>query len=219
MFFLSKTHLGKVKAEILRRRLGFDHLTMFESDGRSGGLLMLWRKDTRIVEQGVTENFIDVIIQGDVEWRLTGIYGEPRWEHKDKTWEASRSLNGMIEKPWLVLGDFNEILFNHEKEGGRPRPQRYMQAFHNALVDCDLSDMGFMGDSFTWQRGKVRERLDHGVTNAPWNLISPGARLVNSGMTKSDHRPLIIDTETHSANVIVRGGREGSKQDGCMRKW
>jgi hypothetical protein len=83
---------------------------------------MLWRKDTRIVEKGVTENFIDVIIQGDVEWRLTSIYGEPRWEHKDKTWEALRSLNGMMEKSWLVLGYFNEILFNHEKEGGHPRP-------------------------------------------------------------------------------------------------
>jgi hypothetical protein len=60
-----------------------------------------------------------------------------------------------------------------------------MQAFHDALIDCELFDMGFSGDSFTWQRGKVRERLDRGVTNVQWNLLFPLACLVNGGMTKS----------------------------------
>jgi hypothetical protein len=60
-----------------------------------------------------------------------------------------------------------------------------MQAFHDALIDCELFDMGFSGDSFTWQREKVRERLDRGVTNVQWNLLFPLACLVNGGMTKS----------------------------------
>ena len=41
VFFLSETHLGKVKAENLKRRLSYDHFIIHESDGRSGGLLML----------------------------------------------------------------------------------------------------------------------------------------------------------------------------------
>ena len=65
------------------------------------------------------------------EWRLTGIYGEPRWEEKEKTWEALRTLHGRMHKPWLALGDFNEILFHHEKEGGRPRE---LNAFSKRLV-------------------------------------------------------------------------------------
>ena len=86
VFFLSETHLQKAKAEKLRRKLGCDHLIIFESDGRSGGLLMMWKKEVRIIEQGVTENYIDVLIQDENEWRLTGVYGEPIWEQKDKTW-------------------------------------------------------------------------------------------------------------------------------------
>jgi hypothetical protein len=27
---------------------------------------------------------------------------------------------------WLVIGDWNEILATHEKEGGNPRPLQYM---------------------------------------------------------------------------------------------
>jgi hypothetical protein len=66
---------------------------------------------------------------------------------------------------WLALGDFNEILFNYEKEGGRPRSQQAMQGFHDALRHCDLEDMGYVGKLFTWRRGKIRERLDKGVVN------------------------------------------------------
>jgi len=72
---------------------------------------------------------------------------------------------------------------------GGERPQRFMQAFHDALIDCELSDMGYIGDKFTWQRGKMRERLDRGVTNNQWNVLFPGVGLVNSEMLKLDHRP------------------------------
>jgi hypothetical protein len=65
----------------------------------------------------------------------------------------------------VVLGDFNEILFSHEKEGGNPRRQNCMQAFQDALTDCDLEDLGFSGEPFTWKRGRISERLDRAVTN------------------------------------------------------
>jgi hypothetical protein len=59
--------------------------------------------------------------------------------------------------------NFNEILYHYEKEGGRARQ---LQAFHDALDDCALVDMGFTGDMFTWQRGKIREQLDRSIANA-----------------------------------------------------
>ena len=73
--------------------------------------------------QSVSQYFIDVVVRGNEEWRLTGIYGEPMWEYKHLTWEVLRSLHGNLSLPWLALGDFNEILFHHEKEAGRARLQ------------------------------------------------------------------------------------------------
>ena len=65
----------------------------------------------------------------------------------------------------LLMGDFNEILYNSEKEGGRPRTQRQLEAFHDVLAECELNDMRFTGDMYTWQRGQIRERLDRAVAN------------------------------------------------------
>lgn len=53
-------------------------------------------------------------------------------------------------KPWLLAGDFNEILFAHEKQGGHPRAQRMMGNFQQALEECGVEDLGFEGDRYTW---------------------------------------------------------------------
>ena len=195
VFFLSETHLDKAKADNVRRRAGFDHLIIHESDGRSGGLLLLWKEEVNIRLQAVTQNYIDVVIEENGGWRFTGVYGEPDWRHKARTWEAIRSIKGDLGVPWLLMGDFNEILYNSEKEGGRPRTQRQLQAFHDALSECEVNDVGFVGDIYTWQRGHIRERLDRAVANIQWSNMFPQSSLINSEMIRSDHRPILMDTQ------------------------
>jgi hypothetical protein len=46
------------------------------------------------------------------------MYGEFKWEEKYKTWDRMRSIHQNNSLPWVVMGDVNEILFDHEKEGG-----------------------------------------------------------------------------------------------------
>jgi hypothetical protein len=167
------------------------------SNGRSGGVILFWKREINIQQIFSAPNYIDVCVTESLDkvWRLTGIYGEPRWEDKYKTWDKLRELNGQHNLPWVVLGDFNEILFSHEKEGGNPRPHGYMQAFRDALSDCELEDLGYLGDPFTWRRGRIRERLDRVVANNAWSDLYPGAVVQHLEYIKSDHRPIVLDTE------------------------
>jgi hypothetical protein len=118
--FLSETHLDDYPAECLRRRLKMDSKIVNPSNGRSGGVIMFWKREINIDLLFSAPNYIDVRIvenPGKI-WRLTGIYGEPRWEDKYKTWDTLRDLNNSSELPWVVLGDFNEILFHMKKREG-----------------------------------------------------------------------------------------------------
>lgn len=62
-----------------------------------------------------------------------------------------------VDKPWAVVGDFNSLLHDHERNK-RPTQSslRSMMAFKNNVIDRDLIDAGFQGLSFhlaPWRLG------------------------------------------------------------------
>src|SRR5437763_560766 len=112
-----------------------DFKEVVRSDGRKGGLLLLWKKEVALSLRYKTKNFIDVFIGSGQEncWCFTGFYGEPRWADKHLSWQWIRELNDVSDMPWLIIGDLNEILYPFEKEGGNPRPEHHMQGFREVL--------------------------------------------------------------------------------------
>lgn len=110
-----------------------------------------------------------------------------------------KTLWGQNNLLLLCSGDFNEILFNCEKEGGLPRPEECKESSRKVLEECDLHDLGFTGDPFTWRNhhhlaaSYVKERLDHAVANSMWRSKFPLVKVINGDPRHSDHRPIIID--------------------------
>lgn len=65
-----------------------------------------------------SSNHIDVQITEDSDgksWQRTGFYGVPQEYSRHKTWHLLRQLNNCPDMPWLVMGDFNKILFSFKK--------------------------------------------------------------------------------------------------------
>ena len=67
--------------------------------------------------------------------------------------------------PWLLMGDFNEILHPNEYWGSGSHPYTQIVEFHRTINDCSLLDLGFEGPRFTWCNNRfqgklVYERLD-----------------------------------------------------------
>lgn len=56
-----------------------------------------------------------------------------------------------------MLGYFNEILLNSEKEGGNPRLMRFMEAFRDCLDHCGVMDMEYIGQIHVAERKDRRE--------------------------------------------------------------
>ena len=182
--------------------LGLTNMVVRDCDGRSGGIAILWRKGVDVTLRNFSKYHIDVDVREEdgKEWRFTRVYGEPQLEHKVKTWQTLRNLISTPVKPWLLAGDFNEILYAHEKERGRQRGQQFMDNFRDALQECGVEDLGFEGDRFTCRNnnhrieGYIRERLDRAVANHEWLEMFPNVKIINGDPRHSDHRPIIIET-------------------------
>ncbi|GMI65482.1 hypothetical protein HRI_000217500 [Hibiscus trionum] len=152
----------------VRRSYGFPNGIDVSARGRSGGLSLGWKGNSSVSLQSFSVRHIDMVIEDNetsASWRFTGFYRAPEERHRAAAWDLLRRLSAMNDLPWLVMGDFNEILYSFEKEGGLLRNERQMEGFRNALSDCSLEDLGYTGCWFTWEKGRmasttIRERLD-----------------------------------------------------------
>ena len=133
--------------------LRFSHMVVWNCKGKSGGLVMFWKSHVKAKLNNFSKYHIDMEITelDGFRWHFTGIYGEPSTNLKENTWNLLRVINDKTKLPWLCAGDFNEIMYGHEKKGGPPRNRKQMENFRMALADCGLRDLGFRGDKFTWR--------------------------------------------------------------------
>ncbi|KAA3455720.1 reverse transcriptase [Gossypium australe] len=204
MVFLMETKLDQKRMERARRSCGFVSGLEMAAEGSRGGLCLAWKGWIEVTLRSFSNWHIDVLVKEDnaqEEWRFTGFYGSPYLKDKNVAWNLLKRLGQECSYPWLVAGDFNEILYYFEKSGGVPRHQRRMEAFRDVLDECQLIDLGYSGSWFTWERGNlpetnIRECLDRRVANESWMLKFPRGNVQHLVYSSSDHCPILINTDS-----------------------
>lgn len=186
--------------EVIRRRLGLDSLFTVDNVGFSGGLAIVWKRELEVNIISHSANHIDITIKHSAKsptWRFTGIYGSPARHRRKDTWELLKELSTNNSLPWMLMGDFNDILSPEEKLGGAQQPLWLMQGFREAIEFSGLRNFEFKGYQFTWERGRgtpnwVREKLDRILVNDGWLDIFGEACAESLETPLSDHLPLAV---------------------------
>jgi len=111
---------------------------------------------------------------------------------------------------WIIFRDFNLILNSYEKLGGNGLDYHLIDMFNNTLKDCDLTDLGYNGNQFTWANNQIdndhiKERLDRFCANTNWINCFP--RYCNTHPLKysSDHNPILLEFHTSNKNSKTYG--------------
>ncbi len=192
--FLMETRLELRHLEFLRVRLGMRGCFGVDRHGFGGGLALLWSSSIDIHIQSFSNHHIDAdVIQEDgLRWRATGFYGHPERAMRVHSWSLLRHLYRLRSMPWLVMGDFNEIISLDEKWGREDRSLAIMAAFREAMLDCYLQDLGFRGPEFTWSNRRVngdlvRVRLDRCIANEEWLSLFPRVQVSHVIVSSSNH--------------------------------
>ncbi|XP_061360313.1 uncharacterized protein LOC133304318 [Gastrolobium bilobum] len=149
ILILTEVRISGVQADRKIKNIGFDGYLKQDVVGFSGGIWVLW------------DNI-------EVEKVAIFVYGSPRRIARRLLWEELFNLSLGVNKPWLVMGDFNAICNPFEKKGGNAACLGSMREFNECLSKCNISDIDFKGPSFTWKRGQLLERLDKVAINAEW---------------------------------------------------
>ncbi|XP_031106177.1 uncharacterized protein LOC116010810 [Ipomoea triloba] len=145
-------------------------------------------------------------------WRMTCYYGYPERSRRREAWDFLRSLADRSALPWVVIGDFNDLQYQHEKRGGNPHPNSLLRGFGEAMEDCELIQLPLRGYQYTWERGKgseewMEEKLDKVFATSGWCGQLEDACVENILTRTSDHSALFL-------SPLGEGGRGGGRRKG-----
>jgi hypothetical protein len=184
----------------LRWRLGLKGCLAVGSNGNSGGIALFWEESISVSLLGMSDRLIDVHVQENPTtppWRISFIYGEPRVENRNHMWELLQQIKTNVADPWVVMGDFNEAMWQYEHFSNRKRGEKQMEDFRIVLDECDLHDLGFAGLPWTFdnKRGgqrNVKVRLDRVVASTSWSSLFGDASVQHLVSPCSDHCPIML---------------------------
>ncbi|KAK9984687.1 hypothetical protein SO802_034212 [Lithocarpus litseifolius] len=132
LVFLAETKVDISFMKKVQAKLEYTQGVIVPSDGRSGGLAMMWKEGSHVEVHKYSHSHIDVIIfdhETNLQWRATGFYGHLDSQQRHISRKLLERLNTQLSLPWTVFGDFNKITYLDEKCGGVERSADQMQAF------------------------------------------------------------------------------------------
>lgn len=89
---------------------------------------------------------------------------------RHRLWSNLQKVEDTNNGPWIIGGDFNEVLFNSENFGGNTPNMGRTNRFMDCLNYCKKIDPGYSSSKYTCSNKRKRgntilERLDRVVCN------------------------------------------------------
>lgn len=96
---------------------------------------------------------------------ISFIYAMNTTTTRGRWWDLLDELQGSIQEPWLVLGDFNVVLAKDEKQIDSGQVRDVGTELVDMMECCGLTDLQYVGCNFTWSYSHTWCKLDFALVN------------------------------------------------------
>ncbi|KAL4284730.1 hypothetical protein GQ457_16G018250 [Hibiscus cannabinus] len=201
LFYLCEMCLRTQNSTFLRTVLGFENCFFVDVGPGCTGLAIFWNNNIKVDLLSYSALHIDVVITYDssISFRFTGMHGRSESSLKKHNRALIDRLRVASPLPWLLGGDFNEILTLSEKQGGHRKPHHQLTYFPECLLRNNLANCKPSQGWFTWMKSgprtaPTRERLDRFIADNDWFLNFPTFRAWSEYSPNFDHHFILLDT-------------------------
>ncbi|XP_030929600.1 uncharacterized protein LOC115955566 [Quercus lobata] len=210
---VTETRVGGDRARKIIEGLPFDGYITTDTVGYAGGLWMLWKtQEVEVSHLSSTEQEIHAstkVHSSNLTWLISAIYASPRLSKRRILWNNLKNVAQLHNLPWLMLGDFNEVLCGEDKFRGNQVNLNRALEFKECLDECNMLDLGFTGPKYTWMNCRpitslILERIDWCFANPGWRLLYSEAVVTHLPRTFSDHCPVLLELCKSSANNFTK---------------
>ncbi|XP_024989206.1 uncharacterized protein LOC112523760 [Cynara cardunculus var. scolymus] len=200
----SETHVSKDSLEsICHNSFGRWYWMSNQAVCESGTRIILaW--DSRVLDVMVLEihsQFLicKVLLRGGQDYIFFSlVYGANVCTARRELWSGLLKFKVLIgSHPWIVIGDFNSMLFPHDGFGGSSRRNMDMSEFCMCVEDVEIFDIHYTGVHFTWNqkpnsKGGIMRKLDRAIANSEFTSKFHDACVQIHPLDLSDHSPMVL---------------------------
>ncbi|XP_018435547.2 uncharacterized protein LOC108807802 [Raphanus sativus] len=200
---LLETHVNEASKQLILSSLG-PGWSLFDNYHQSplGKIWFIFKNPVtvRLLFADLQSITCEVKLEDGITIIYTAIYASNEEDYRKDLWFSLRDTYAAFDlpsKPWIVGGDFNEILHPDETSNlGISSTTRAMRLFGECLGDLGLFDLPFTGPKFTWTNkcpsAPVGKKLDRCLVNGAWILQFSSSYCEFSAPEFSDHSPCHI---------------------------
>ncbi|KAG7599341.1 Reverse transcriptase zinc-binding domain [Arabidopsis suecica] len=148
------------------------------------------------------------VVSSGVSFLCTFVYASNFVVDRRALWSDLCHVKSAMQQPtspWIVLGDFNEILSmtDHSRALDYAFNVTGMHDFQNTVSFCDLGDLSSAGPNFTWINNQdsnpIGKKPDRTFTNPEWHSTFPHSYATFEAGGISDHSRCMIHLSTTSS--------------------
>ncbi|KAK8356484.1 hypothetical protein V6Z12_A05G356700 [Gossypium hirsutum] len=181
IIFLSETKMNGNDFRRVQNKCRLQNGLTVNSEGRSGGLALMWKEGINVSIQSFSKHHIDSIVnlENNKIMRVTGFYGHANPSLRHSSWDILRRVGDSVREDWVGV-------------------RAQMNDFKAVIDDLALVDIKPDSGWFTWVNnrsggGLVKERIDRFLSSVSLVENFPFIATKMVRQSQSDHDAILLD--------------------------
>lgn len=189
---------------------GWSSATNYDNH-RLGRIWVVWSNDVTLTPLLKSSQHITCsvhVASSGIQLVCTFVYASNFLSDRRALWEDLCHLHTsplLSSAPWIVLGDFNEILSlsDHSRANDYSLNSIGMRDFQNVVSYCNMEDLSSSGPSYTWINNQdsnpIGKKLDRALINPVWLHHFPQSYASFEAGGISDHTRCVVHLSSINA--------------------
>ena len=198
---LLETRVKMHNAKKVRNKIGGSWNYMDNYDRHENGRIwLLWdHREVNLKLIQTDEQFIHVEIYSlgqSLKFVALVIYAFNQLDRRKELWNKIEDIGRNLNGPWIVIGDFNNVLDSQDRIGGNNVVETKVRDLKTMMSNMGLFEADMKGNHYTWSNKHVVDviysRIDRVIGNVDWFQKYQDASYEVLDPNISDHSPIKI---------------------------
>ncbi|KAL5127208.1 hypothetical protein HKD37_14G039672 [Glycine soja] len=190
---LIETRVKQVKARNIRNKLRLQGEFLDNYSSHSNGRIWLNWDTNKVTIKYIRET--SQLLHCGV-YDLTAIYALNKLDQRRTLWTDIECIHGNQHGPWVLLGDFNNVLKAKDRVGGNLVTESEYEDLAKMMRNTRTFEKDSTGDYYTWSNkqtdGMIYSRIDRVLGNVEWFQDNIDTMLQILPPSVSDHALLCL---------------------------